>query len=111
MKIFTISVFAAMVAAGAASAAQQTLTDVEYLRASRCAGLSKTLASADADQLSAVMKAERGVRADYIVGRAGLEYEKARKEAKKDSRRETLTEELKGPCSAFLGGQATLAKQ
>lgn len=112
MKIFAISVFAATIAAGSAFAGQTTLTDVEYLKASRCAGLSKTLASAsDADQLNAVMKAERGARADYIVGRAGMEFENARREAKKEGRRDKLTQELSGPCQAFLGGPAALAKR
>lgn len=112
MKILTISVFALSISAGAAFAAQSEMTDVEYIKASRCAGLAKTLTNVvDGDQLAALMKSERGVRADYIIGRAGDAYEQGRKEAKKEARRETLTAELSGSCAALLSGEATLAKR
>lgn len=111
MKIFTISVFAMSVAAGAASAAQSSMTDVEYIKASRCAGIAKTLTNVvDSGQLADLVKAERGVRADYVIGRAGDAFEQGRKEAKKEARRETLTAELSGPCAALLG-HSTLAKR
>jgi hypothetical protein len=112
MKILAVSVFAMSVVASAASAAQSTLTDVQYIKASRCAGIAKTLTNVvDSEQLAALVKSERGVRADYVVGRAGDAFEQGRKEAKKEARRENLTAELTGSCAALLGGEATLAKR
>lgn len=108
MRIFAASVFALLVCASGATAADARLNDLDYVRAHRCAGLAKRLTN-DVDQWNAQIKAQRTMRSDYISERANMEFDKARKEAGADSRRDALTEELSGPCAVLMGAPAAIA--
>ena len=95
--------------AGSASAAER-FTDVDYLRANRCKGLATGLQGViDPAAFAAVIKAERGARAAYIMDRAEDEFDKAKREAKSADRRERLTAELTNSCQAYLGGSTSVA--
>lgn len=112
MKNLAISVFALSVAATAASAADERMSDSKFIQANRCAGLAKTLTNVvDGEQLTALVKAQRGMRADYIHGKAADAMDHARRDAKKESNREALTAELSGPCASLLGGEAAVAQR
>lgn len=107
----SLAAVAMLSAAGTASAASR-VTDVEFLRANRCRGLAATLTGVvDAQALDQFVRAERGARPAYIVDRAESEFQRARREAKSADRRERLSAELTGPCQAYLGGSATVARQ
>lgn len=103
MKLIAIAVAATGMLAAAGSAAA-AVSDVEYLKASRCKGLAESgLAPVDAAALDAFMKSERSGRAPYVLERSKVEYDKAKREAKTDSgdRKARLTAELSGPCQVY----------
>jgi hypothetical protein len=103
MKLIAIAVAATGMLAAAGSAAA-AVSDVEYLKASRCKGLAESgLAQVDTAALDAFMKCERSGRAPYVLERSKVEYDKAKREAKTDSgdRKARLTAELSGPCQVY----------
>lgn len=103
MKLIAIA-FAATGMLAAAGSAAAAVSDVEYLKASRCKGLAESgLAQVDTAALDAFMKSERSGRAPYVLERSKVEYDKAKREAKTDSgdRKARLTAELSGPCQVY----------
>lgn len=89
--------------AGGLAVAASKVTDVEYLRANRCKGLATGLANAsEVTALTSFVKAEGRSRAPYIIERGEAEFNRARKEAKSEDRRERLNEELTGACQAYV---------
>lgn len=97
--------------AGSASAAER-VTDVDYLKANRCKGLATSIEGVvDPAALNSFVKAERGARASYVVDRGEEEFQRARKEAKSQDRKQRLTAELTGACQAYLGGSTSVAKK
>lgn len=102
---------AATFAAGAASAAER-ISDVAYLKANRCRGLAAGIEGVvNAEALNSFVKDQRLARAPYIMDRADAEFDRARREAKSDSRKERLTAELTSSCQPYLGGATNVAKQ
>lgn len=103
MRLIAIA-FAATGALAAAGSAAAAVSDVEYLKASRCRGLADSgLAQVDTAALDAFVKSERSGRAPYVLERSKVEYDKAKREAKTDSgdRKARLAAELSGPCQAY----------
>ena len=103
MRLIAIA-FAATGMLAAAGSAAAAVSDVEYLKASRCRGLADSgLAQVDTAALDAFVKSERSGRAPYVLERSKVEYDKAKREAKTDSgdRKARLTAELSGPCQAY----------
>ena len=103
MRLIAIA-FAATGVLAAAGSAAAAVSDVEYLKASRCRGLADSgLAQVDTAALDAFVKSERSGRAPYVLERSKVEYDKAKREAKTDSgdRKARLTAELSGPCQAY----------
>lgn len=97
--------------AGSASAAEK-VTDVDYLKANRCKGLATSIEGVvDPAALNSFIKSERGARAAYIVDRGEEEFQRARREAKSQDRKERLTGELTGACQAYLGSSTAVAKK
>lgn len=98
-------------AAGAASASQR-VTDVDYLRASRCKGIATGLGEADTAGLDAFLKAQRRVRDDIVLDRADHEMARARREARDSTMKDQLSAELNGPCMAYrnAGGPPAAAR-
>ena len=112
MKFAAIALAVTAFAAAGSASASSKATDVDFLKANRCKGLATTLTGVvDTTALDAFIKSERGARAPYIIDRADVELAKARKEARSDDRKERLTAELTGACSAYLGGSSDVAKQ
>lgn len=112
MRFAAIALAAAAFATSGSAVASGKVTDVEYMKANRCKGLAASLTGVvDTAQLDAFIKAERGARPAYIVERGEELQAKARREARSEDRKEKLTAELTGPCSAYLGGPSSVAKQ
>ncbi|PZQ54001.1 MAG: hypothetical protein DI570_23550 [Phenylobacterium zucineum] len=112
MKFATLTLIAATLVAGSASAASSNVTDVDYLKANRCKGLATSISGVvDATSLASFIKSERVGRNTYVVDRGDEEFNRARKEAKSQDRKERLTAELTGPCQAYLSGASNVAKQ
>ncbi|MEW5685304.1 MAG: hypothetical protein AB1942_10325 [Pseudomonadota bacterium] len=112
MKFATLTLIAATLVAGSASAASSNVTDVDYLKANRCKGLATSISGVvDTTTLNSFIKSERVGRQTYVVDRGEEEFNRARKEAKSQDRKERLTAELTGPCQAYLSGSSNVAKQ
>lgn len=82
------------------------LTDRQFVQASRCQALAKAsnLGAADAAAFSALVKAQRQGRADYIVEKASEAVSAAAGQARRadDAAKVDLIAERDGPCQALL---------
>lgn len=109
MKLAAIAFAALGLAAAAGSAAASSrVTDVDYMRASRCKGLAVALGS-DTAGFDAFLKAEGRSRDVSILDRAADEMQRAKREARDANMKERLTAELNGPCMAYLNGGGSAA--
>lgn len=93
--------------AGAATAATERVTDLDYLKANRCKGLAVGLAAGDTSSLDALIKDQGRYRADAILQRADAEVTRAKREASNSDLKERLSAELNGPCLAYMSGGKT----
>jgi hypothetical protein len=105
----TATLTASIASAALAGAPASRVADIDYLKASRCAGLASagTLDQVNAAALSDFVKEQERIRAGYINERAREEAAKAKRQAKYKDGRERLNAELTGPCMAYVGGAAT----
>ncbi len=109
---FAILALAAVTLAAGSAAATESMTDLQYLKANRCKGLATTLNTvADPAAIEAFIKADRGARMPFIQERATNEFQRARREAKGEDRKDRLTAELTGACQAFMATGAATSKQ
>ena len=99
----TLAAAAALMAAGSAMAAAQ-VTDVDFIKASRCRGIA-TSSAVDTADLDAWLKAARRSRTTSVMDRAAVAEDAGRREAKTTNaeRKARLATELSGPCQAFKG--------
>ena len=109
MRIATVTLAAAAAAAAALMAAGSALaagkvTDVDFIKASRCRGIA-TSSTADTADLDAWLKAARRTRTTSVMDRAAVAEDAGRREAKTTNaeRKARLATELNGPCQAFKG--------
>ena len=113
MKFAAIAIAAAATLATAGSAfAVERVSDLDYMRASRCKGLATTLTGVvDPQSIDTYLKSARGSRAPVVLDRADTEFQKAKREARSEDRKPRLTAELTGACSAYLGEPSNVAKR
>jgi hypothetical protein len=113
MKFAAIAITAvALVSAGSAAVAAPRVSDVDYLRASRCKGLAASITGVvDAAAIDEYLKSARGARQPAVYERADAEFQKAKREARSEDRKARLTQELTGGCQAYLGAPADMAKR
>ena len=109
---FAVFVLAAVTLAASSASATENMTDLQYLRANRCKGLATTLGTvADPAAIDAFIKADRGARMPFIQDRAINEFQRAKREARGEDRKERLTAELTGACRAFMATGTATSKQ
>lgn len=111
-KIF-LTVAALSVAVSApAFAAQQRLTDSAYLQAVRCQALAESQ-GADVTAISAMLKAQKGGRDNFIRERAKSVARDAEREAGNagDYRQSRIAGELSGVCAAYMNPTAEMASR
>jgi hypothetical protein len=112
MKLLAIALTAAAFLTAGAAAASDRVTDVDYLRASRCKGLATSLPGVvDGKAIDSYLKSASSARAAYILNRADREYQRGKRDGKSPDRRERMTAELTGTCSAYLGAPGNVVKQ
>lgn len=105
MKLIAIA-FAATGLLATAGSAAAAVSDVDFIKASRCRGLAESgLTAVDTAAMDAFIKNERSGRPAYVLERSKVEYDKAKREAKSDSgdRKARVTAELSGPCQVYKG--------
>jgi len=93
--------------AGAAAAADH-VTDVDYLKASRCRGIAAGL-GADTVGLDAFLKSESRNRVDLILRRGEDEASRGKREARDANLKDRLSGELASACTAYMGPGKSLA--
>lgn len=106
MRIATVTLAAtaaALMFAGSALAAAK-VTDVDFIKASRCHGIAISSAAETAD-LDAWLKAASKARSASVMDKASVAEHSGRREAKTTNaeRKARLATELSGPCQAFKG--------
>ena len=102
MKTAVMALAAAgLFAAGAASASDR-VSDVDYMKASRCKGIATGL-GADSAGLDAFLKEQSASRSSIIVDRGAEEMARGKKEAKRSESKDRVNAELSGPCLAYSG--------
>jgi hypothetical protein len=105
MNVAAVTLASLSLASSASLAFAAPVTDVDYLRASRCRGIAAGL-GADTSAINAYLKAATAGRGPSILERADDEYATAKRQAHGDGR-ERLQAELSGPCAAFAGPTKT----
>jgi len=109
---FTAAGLVAAVATAATAAAPQRVSDIDYLKASRCAGLAAagTLGQVDAAALNDFVKGQERIRAGFVNERARTEHDNAKRQAKHADAHDRLNAELTGPCMAYVEGNKVAAQ-
>lgn len=105
MRIPTgIIIFAAAATAATGAFAQTRLTDVEYIKASRCAGLASAL-EGDVAAFDTLLKAQKRARETFILDRGRSARADASKAAARadEADKARLVAERDGICQTFLG--------
>jgi hypothetical protein len=103
MRIITAAVIAATamsgLAAPAAFAAEGRLSDSQFIKAARCAGL----AGADSEKFDALVKANKRGRADFVLEKANTarsDAARATRSAREGGKAE-IAAELAGVCASL----------
>lgn len=104
MKITAIGIASLCLAAPAGVAAAGQATDVDYLRASRCRGIATGLGQ-DASAIGAYLTSASAGRAPAVLERGDQEFDKARRQARGESRTR-LAAEYSSACAPYAQGQA-----
>lgn len=107
MNVAAVTLASLSLASSAGLAFAGSVTDVDYLKASRCRGIAAGL-GADASAISAYLKAATAGRGPAILDRGDEEYARAKREARGDGK-ERLQAELSGPCAAYAGATKAAA--
>ena len=108
MKTAAIALAAvALLAAGSASASDR-VSDLDYMKASRCKGLATGL-GADSTGLDAFLKAQSRSRSVVVIDRGEKEMMRGKREASKADLKDRLSAELSGPCLAYSGPAKDIA--
>lgn len=94
---------AALMSAGGAVAAER-VSDLDYLKASRCKGLAAAqVGSLDGAAIDGFLKEQGKVRSSYVIQKGKDEASRAQREGQKwqDERKAKLVAEADGPCQAY----------
>lgn len=104
MRIITAAVIAATAMSGltatAAFAAEGRLTDSQFIKAARCAGL----AGDDAGKFDALVKANKRGRADFVIDKAMTAKSDAARAARsaREGGKAEIAAELAGACASLV---------
>ena len=103
MKTAAILLATLGLAVAGSAVASDHLTDVDYLKANRCAGLAAGLGQGDAASLDALIKTEGRSRVETIYQKGMEVQNRAKREAAGTDGKERLAAELNGACVAYMG--------
>lgn len=99
MKVTAVALASlSLASAGAAYAAP--ISDMDYLKASRCRGIAKGL-GADTAAIDAYLKRAGGGRSALVVSRADEEFAKGKRQSRGEDGKTRMQAELSGPCAAY----------
>jgi hypothetical protein len=101
MKAVIASTFLSFAVAASAAAADR-VSDVDYLRASRCKGLAAAQGGADTAGLDAFLKDQGRNRLPYIQEQGQAERARGKRDGANAAMKERVAAELSGPCGAYM---------
>lgn len=107
MNVAAVTLASLSLASAASAAAAAPVSDVDYLKASRCRGIAVGL-GADPSAVTAFLKSAAGGRGQAIQDRADEEFARAKRESHGDAKTR-LQAELDGPCAAYTAPTKTAA--
>jgi hypothetical protein len=110
MNRLAIAITAAGLAVAGSAAAFDRVTDVDFLKASRCKGIA-TAVGADTTGLNAFLKSEARVRNDVILKRADDEAARGKRQAADANLKEQVAQELSSTCTAYMGAGKSVSGQ
>ena len=108
MKTAAIALAAAGLLAAGAAAASDRVSDLDYMKASRCKGLATGL-GADSTGLDAFLKVQSRSRSPVVFDRGEDEMKRGKREASKADLKDKVSAELSGPCLAYTGPAKDMA--
>jgi hypothetical protein len=99
MRIITAAVIAATAMSATAAFAADRLSDTQFIKAARCAGL----AGEDSAAFDAVVNANKRGRADFVVDKAMDARDDAARQVRRarEGGKAAIAAELAGPCAAL----------
>jgi hypothetical protein len=107
MKVIAMVLAGASLVAAGSAAASDRVTDLDYLKASRCKGIAQAT-GADTASLDAYLKAAERGRQEVIIERGATELDRGKRESKGD-RKDRAAAELAGACTAYMGAGKDMA--
>jgi hypothetical protein len=107
MNITAITLAALGLASAGTVAIAAPVSDVDYLRASRCGGIAAGI-GADSSAIDAYLKAAGQSRSTTIIDRGAEEFAKAKREGKGEGKAR-LSAELSGACAAYTAKSQAVA--
>ena len=108
MKTAAIALAAVGLLIAGAAQASDRVSDLDYMKASRCKGLATGL-GADSTGLDAFLKDQIRWRSSAVVDRGEDEMKRGKREASKAEVKDRLSAELSGPCMAYTGPAKDMA--
>jgi len=108
MKTAAMALVAAGLLAAGTAAASDRVSDLDYLKASRCKGLATGLGS-DTTGFDAFLKEQSRSRSVIVVDRGDTEMTRGKREAQRGDAKDRLSAELSGPCVAYTGSAKDMA--
>lgn len=105
MRILTIAIAVAAAVSGSSAYAQTSkrISDVDFIRANRCAGIAAALGAANAGDFSNVVRVQGRARTETVAGMARKAADKAANQARhaNGEGRDSLRAELDGACQKY----------
>jgi len=110
MRTITAIALSGLAFAGSA-AAETRISDVDFIKASRCKALAASPVGAGVDtaQLDALLKSQGQTRPELILQKADEAAARAKRQARSADAQPRLSAELTGACAAYLGGGSAVA--
>jgi hypothetical protein len=107
MNITAVTLAALGLVSAATAAAAAPVSDVDYLRASRCRGIAAGI-GADSTAIDAYLKGAGQSRSTIIIDRGKEEFAKAKREGRGEGKAR-LSAELSGACAAYVAKPQAVA--
>lgn len=102
MNATAVALVSLSLTSAASFAVAAPVTDMDYLRASRCRGIAVGI-GADASAIDAYLKRAAVSRSAAVLERADEEFARAKRQARGEDGRARLQAELTGSCAAYAG--------
>jgi hypothetical protein len=108
MKLIALMLAGASLLSAGAAAASEQITDLDYLRASRCKGIAQAMGQNDTAGLDAYLKAAGRSRSTFVTERSENEMARGKRDARGVHKAQAEAE-LSGSCTTYMAGPKDIA--